>query len=119
METISEILKQKLQDRTALIGVVGIGYVGLPLAVVFGEAGFTVVGVDPDEDKVAAINRGESYILDVAPERVKAWSIAASFRPAVIMPCWPRPTLFPSASRHHYAKPVTPTFPLLLQPRNL
>jgi UDP-N-acetyl-D-glucosamine dehydrogenase len=59
-------------NRTARIGVVGIGYVGLPLAVVFGEAGFTVVGVDPDADKVAAINRGESYILDVASERVKA-----------------------------------------------
>ena len=72
MDTIKEKLLQKLQDRTARIGVVGIGYVGLPLAVVFGEAGFNVVGVDPDEDKVAAINRGESYIIDVAPERVKA-----------------------------------------------
>ncbi len=72
MNTTKEKLLQKLLDRTAQIGVVGIGYVGLPLAVVFGEAGFNVVGVDPDADKVAAINRGESYILDVASERVKA-----------------------------------------------
>ncbi len=72
MESIKEQLLQKFRDRTAQIGVVGIGYVGLPLAVVFGEAGFTVIGVDPDEDKVAAINRGESYIIDVASERVKA-----------------------------------------------
>jgi UDP-N-acetyl-D-glucosamine dehydrogenase len=72
MDTIKDILLQKFQDHTAQIGVIGIGYVGLPLAVVFAEAGFSVVGVDPDEDKVAAINRGESYILDVASERVKA-----------------------------------------------
>ncbi len=72
METIKEKLLQKFRDRTARIGVVGIGYVGLPLAVVFGEAGFNVVGVDPDEEKVAAINRGESYIIDVTSERVKA-----------------------------------------------
>jgi UDP-N-acetyl-D-glucosamine dehydrogenase len=72
MGTYKENLLQKFRDRTARIGVVGIGYVGLPLAVVFGEAGFNVVGVDPDRDKVDAINRGESYILDVAPERVKA-----------------------------------------------
>jgi UDP-N-acetyl-D-glucosamine dehydrogenase len=72
METIKEKLLQKFRDRTARIGVVGIGYVGLPLAVVFGEAGFTVVGVDPAAEKVDAINRGESYILDVTHERVKA-----------------------------------------------
>lgn len=72
MSTTKEKLLQKLLDRSAQIGVVGIGYVGLPLAIVFGEAGFTVVGVDPDAEKVAAINRGESYILDVASERVKA-----------------------------------------------
>lgn len=72
MDKIKDKLLQQFKDRTARIGVVGIGYVGLPLAVVFGEAGFNVVGVDPDEEKVAAINRGESYIIDVAPERVKA-----------------------------------------------
>ena len=72
METIKDTLLKKFRDRTAVIGVVGIGYVGLPLAVVFGEAGFNVFGVDPDAEKVAAINRGESYILDVASGRVKA-----------------------------------------------
>ena len=72
MGTIKENLIQKFRDRSARVGVVGIGYVGLPLAVVFAEAGFTVVGVDPDVEKVATINRGESYILDVSSERVKA-----------------------------------------------
>ena len=72
MENIKEKLLQKFEDRTAHIGVVGIGYVGLPLAVVFAEAGFTVIGIDPIKEKVDAINRGESYILDVDSARVEA-----------------------------------------------
>ncbi len=72
MENLKESLIKKFEDKTARIGVVGIGYVGLPLAVVFAEAGFTVVGVDPIKEKVDALNRGESYILDVESERVKA-----------------------------------------------
>ncbi len=71
MESLKENLIKKIEDRSAFVGVVGIGYVGLPLAVVFAEAGFKVVGVDPIKDKVDAINRGESYILDVDSERVK------------------------------------------------
>jgi UDP-N-acetyl-D-glucosamine dehydrogenase len=71
MDTKSALIK-KFEDRTAKIGVVGIGYVGLPLAVVFAEAGFEVVGVDPLAEKVEAINRGESYILDVDSAKVKA-----------------------------------------------
>lgn len=58
-------LYQKLSTRTARAGVVGLGYVGLPLAVEFGNAGFTVVGIDLDARKVDAINLGESYIQDV------------------------------------------------------
>ena len=72
MDSLKTSLIKKFEDRSALIGVVGIGYVGLPLAVVFAEAGFKVVGVDPAKEKVDAINRGESYILDVDAERVKA-----------------------------------------------
>lgn len=71
MSDTKSILINKLENRTARIGVIGIGYVGLPLAVTFAEAGFTVVGVDPLADKVAAINRGESYILDVETAKVK------------------------------------------------
>ena len=71
MNKTQETLMKKLEDRSARVGVVGIGYVGLPLAVVFAEAGFNVIGVDPSEEKVAAINRGESYILDVDTARVK------------------------------------------------
>jgi len=72
MNENQKLLIKKLENKTARVGVVGIGYVGLPLAVVFAEAGFNVVGVDPIEEKVSAINRGESYILDVDSARVKA-----------------------------------------------
>jgi len=65
-------LIKKFEDRSARLGIIGIGYVGLPLAVVFAQAGFTVIGVDPDQRKVDAINRGESYILDVENSEVDA-----------------------------------------------
>lgn len=64
-------LLQKIADRDASIGVVGLGYVGLPLAVEFAEAGFCVTGVDLDAGKVGQINCGCSYIADVSGERVR------------------------------------------------
>lgn len=63
-------LIQKFQDRSARIVVLGLGYVGLPLATVFAEAGFHVVGVDPIQAKVDMVNRGESYVLDVPTEQL-------------------------------------------------
>jgi UDP-N-acetyl-D-glucosamine dehydrogenase len=64
-------LVKKLNERSARVAVLGLGYVGLPLAVVFAEAGFEVLGIDPAEGKVQAINRGESYIQDVPTEQVQ------------------------------------------------
>ncbi len=52
----------KIQKKSAIVGVVGLGYVGLPLALRFAEVGFQVVGIDIDEKKVNQLNRGESYI---------------------------------------------------------
>jgi UDP-N-acetyl-D-glucosamine dehydrogenase len=66
-----DLIKNKLQDRSARVAVLGLGYVGLPLAVVFAEAGFRVVGIDPDTAKTEAVNRGESYILDIPSAKVK------------------------------------------------
>jgi len=65
----NELIK-KLQEKTARVAVLGMGYVGLPLAVVFAEKGFTVTGIDPDQRKVAALHKGESYIPDVPTETV-------------------------------------------------
>ena len=60
-----EDLQKKITSKTAHVGIVGLGYVGLPLAVEFAAAGFTVTGIDIDAKKVAALNRGESYIQDI------------------------------------------------------
>jgi UDP-N-acetyl-D-glucosamine dehydrogenase len=85
---LSEVLSQKLRSRTAKVGVVGLGYVGLPLAVELARAGFHTTGIDVDERKVAAIARGESYIQDVATADVaefrKAGRLAATMDPAAI-----------------------------------
>jgi len=59
------LLNAKLDDRSAIVAVVGLGYVGLPMAVELGKAGFTVVGVDVSEKKIATIDAGESDVKDV------------------------------------------------------
>ncbi len=58
-------LEEKIQARTATIAVIGLGYVGLPVAVEFARIGFPVVGVDVDREKVEQLKRGQSYIADV------------------------------------------------------
>jgi UDP-N-acetyl-D-glucosamine dehydrogenase len=65
-----ETLIKKLREKNVRVGILGLGYVGLPLAVVFGEAGFQVTGIDPDSRKVDALNKGVSYIPDVKTEAV-------------------------------------------------
>ena len=55
-------LQTKIQDRSAVVAVIGMGYVGLPLARAFWGAGYQVVGVDVDDDKVAKLNRGQNYL---------------------------------------------------------
>ncbi len=62
--------RDRIAARSLAVGVIGQGYVGLPLALVFREAGFRVVGFDVDPAKVAALSRGESYIKHIGPERV-------------------------------------------------
>lgn len=70
MPIIKDELNRKFQDYTAKITVLGLGYVGLPLATVFAEAGFVVTGIDPDARKVESINNGISYIQDIQTEQV-------------------------------------------------
>ena len=65
-------LEEKIRDKSAKIGIVGLGYVGLPLAVAFSEAGFQVLGIDIQQKRVDTVNRGQSYIADVSDERLQA-----------------------------------------------
>jgi UDP-N-acetyl-D-glucosamine dehydrogenase len=73
-------LRQRIEDRTAEVCVMGLGYVGLPLALLLAEAGFGVTGIDPDVAKCAALNRGESYIGDVPSSQVSGLVSARRFR---------------------------------------
>ncbi len=70
-KNLKQTLIEKLNNRTAKVAILGMGYVGLPLAAVFAEAGFEVTGIDPIQSKMDALNRGESYILDVPGEQVQ------------------------------------------------
>jgi UDP-N-acetyl-D-glucosamine dehydrogenase len=69
--TIASDLIAKLKNKTARIAVLGMGYVGLPFATVFAEAGFEVTGIDPIAEKMEMVNAGKSYIMDVPTETVK------------------------------------------------
>lgn len=62
------------------VGIVGLGYVGLPLAVAFAEAGLPVVGIDTDPDKIATLNSGESYVEDVPARRLRPLLAAERLR---------------------------------------
>ncbi|MBZ5608910.1 MAG: nucleotide sugar dehydrogenase [Acidobacteriia bacterium] len=78
-KTAADILAAKIQARTARVGIVGLGYVGLPLAVEFAQAGFTVTGIDIQEDKVARLNTGESYVQDVPSDALRPLVEAGKF----------------------------------------
>jgi UDP-N-acetyl-D-glucosamine dehydrogenase len=67
-----EALIEKLKSRKAVVAVIGMGYVGLPLTLRFCEERFRVIGLDIDGEKVARLNRGESYIEHIRPEAITA-----------------------------------------------
>ena len=68
--THSQLL-EKLRRRESLIGVVGLGYVGLPLCLAYAEQGFRVLGLDIDEGKTDSINNGKSYIQHIESNRIQ------------------------------------------------
>jgi UDP-N-acetyl-D-glucosamine dehydrogenase len=73
-------LEEKIKNRTARVGIVGLGYVGLPLAMEFAKAGFSVTGIDIQESKVSQLNRGDSYVQDVPTDTLKKWVSGGKFR---------------------------------------
>ncbi len=68
-ETVRRLF-ERIESRTATIGVIGLGYVGLPLALIFAENGYPVIGFDIDKNKVAALESGTSYIRHIGVDRV-------------------------------------------------
>jgi UDP-N-acetyl-D-glucosamine dehydrogenase len=81
MNQIKESLLKSIHDHTATIGILGLGYVGLPLAAAFGEAGFQVIGIDPDPRKVNRLSQGESYIHDISSEQITGLIRSGKFSP--------------------------------------
>ncbi|MGH2453075.1 MAG: nucleotide sugar dehydrogenase [bacterium] len=73
-------LRQRILTRSAVVGVIGLGYVGLPLCVEFARAGFRVVGLDLDPVRVASVNLGDSYISDVPSEHLRPFAADGRLR---------------------------------------
>lgn len=69
--SLKEVLLKKIEDKSLKVGVVGLGYVGLPLAVEKAIAGYETVGFDVQEEKVNMVNEGRNYIGDVVDEKLK------------------------------------------------
>jgi UDP-N-acetyl-D-glucosamine dehydrogenase len=78
---MSQGLKQAIKDKSALIGVIGLGYVGLPLINAFITAGFRSIGFDVDQKKVDALNAGESYIKHIDSAEISKWISEGKFEP--------------------------------------
>ncbi|MFO0886428.1 MAG: NAD(P)-binding domain-containing protein, partial [Pirellulales bacterium] len=96
-----ESLQAKLQNKTATVGVVGLGYVGLPLVRTFVDAGYFCLGFDCDQRKVERLKRGESYIGHISAEWIASCIGSQKFEPTsnmarlgeadVIIICVPTP----------------------------
>lgn len=69
--SVFEKLHRKVAERTAVVGIIGLGYVGLPLVIRFVETGFTIIGFDIDPEKVNRLNQGRSYIRHIDGDTVK------------------------------------------------
>ncbi|HEX6771785.1 MAG TPA: nucleotide sugar dehydrogenase [Acidobacteriaceae bacterium] len=93
-------LKQRIEDRSARVGIIGLGYVGLPLALLFSEERFQVTGFDIDENKVKTLNGGGSYIVritaaEIAAARAKGFEATSDYdrlcNMDVVLICVPTP----------------------------
>src|SRR5256885_17258577 len=62
---VQALLNSRIETKQARVAIIGLGYVGLPLAVEFGQSGFKVLGIDINAEKIAQLNRGESYVKDI------------------------------------------------------
>ena len=71
MSNVKQELLQKIADKSAVVGIVGLGYVGLPLAVEMAEAGYKTIGFDVQAKKVDLVNAGHNYIGDIVGDKLK------------------------------------------------
>ncbi|SVD59926.1 uncharacterized protein METZ01_LOCUS412780, partial [marine metagenome] len=69
-DAVAYQLRKRIQNREIRVGIIGLGYVGLPLAIRFSEEGFKTIGLDIDTEKIDKLNRGESYIRHIDLEKI-------------------------------------------------
>ena len=120
---------QRVAARSLVVGVVGLGYVGLPLAVAHAEAGFTVVGFDTDGERCDALNAGRSHVEDITDERlapqVSAGRLTASAdrsvldRADVVFICVPTPSDRHQTPDLSYVRAALTSVAASLRPGNL
>ena len=87
-ESLVEQLRSRIEGRTARVAIVGLGYVGLPLAEAFAAAGFPVIGFDTDPDKIKKLKTGQSYIRHIAGERIVELLLSGRFEPTSEASCF-------------------------------
>jgi UDP-N-acetyl-D-glucosamine dehydrogenase len=117
-------LEAKIARRDALVGVVGLGYVGLPLALAFTEGGFRVLGYDVDEAKISMLRAGRSYLDHIAAERLatalEVTSEAGRLRePDAILICVPTPLTPQQTPDMRYVEGTAATVARTLRPGQL
>ncbi len=84
-------LHQAIAEKSAKVGVVGLGYVGLPLVRAFHTAGFRTIGFDIDPAKIEQLAAGRSYIKHIPADWVGGWIASGASKPLSICAGWPRP----------------------------
>lgn len=122
-------LIQKIKNKSCLVGIIGLGYVGLPLALVFCRAGFKVVGFDKDEKKVGLLNSGQSYIKHISSHEITTarnkgyLEATADFRrlnePDAILICLPTPLTVQREPDLSYIKNAASCISVCLRPGQL
>src|SRR3972149_5819662 len=101
MATLKDQLIQKIEKKEAIVGVIGLGYVGLPLVLRFCEEGFRILGFDVDPKKVAMLKKGKSYLKSIPSSRISQVATGGHFdatddfsrlsEPDCILICVPTP----------------------------
>lgn len=122
-------LQQKIENKSCLVGIIGLGYVGLPLALVFSRVGFKVLGFDNDIKKVELLNSGQSYIKHISSDEVAAvrntgyLEATADFKrlnePDAILICLPTPLTAQREPDLTYIKNAASTISACLRPGQL
>lgn len=126
---MSTNLRQRLESREAIVGVIGLGYVGLPLISAFFNKGFRAIGFDVDRKKVETLNDSRSYIAHVTSEEISAWRKSGRFEatddlsrlrePDVLIICVPTPLTESRDPDLTYVRKTTESIAAVLRPDQL